>query len=169
MPRSLLDMAITTPFIHRSRAILIAGCQQGMCQPEALSESLTRRGPCRHRRLLRETIADAAGGIESLPERDFDILCSRLGLPRPSRQQLLRRPDGHYYIDRYWPEFDLCCEVHGIPHLGVQQWDADVVRQNEIVIAGPRLLVFTSFAVRYLERLVADQMMRFVRSTSRAA
>lgn len=64
---------------------------------------------------------------------------------------------------------DLCCEVHGIPHLGVQQWDADVMRQNEIVIAGPRLLVFTSFAVRYLQRLVGDQMMRFVRGTSRAA
>lgn len=169
MARSLLDMASTASSTRRGRAVLIAGCQQGLCQPRALSEALTRRGPCRHRRLIRETIADAGGGVDSLPESDFDTLCSRLGLPPPSRQRLLRRPDGHYYLDRYWAAFDLCCEVHGIPHMRVEQWDADIVRQNEIVIAGPRLLVFTSYAIRHMKSLVCDQIMRFVRAKSRAA
>lgn len=169
MARSLLDMAITSSSPRRARATLIAGCQQGLCQPQELSAALTRRGPCRHRRLIRETIADAGGGVDSLPESDFDILCSGLGLPPPSRQRLLKRHDGHYYLDRYWAEFDLCCEVHGIPHMGVQQWDADVIRQNEITIAGPRLLVFTSYAIRHLKPLVCDQILRFVRANSRAA
>jgi len=162
--RSLLDMAIRTSVERRCRVVLIAGCQQGITCPDALSDALSRRGPCRHRRLIRETIADAHGGVESLPEKEFDALCTRLGLPAPTRQRRLRRPDGHYYLDRYWAELDLCCEVHGIPHMQVPQWDADIVRQNEIAIAGSRLLVFTSYAIRHLEPLVVDQIRRFARA-----
>ena len=48
----------------------------------------------------------------------------------------------------------------------VPQWDADFIRQNEIVIAGPGLLVFTSYVVRHLKPLVSDQLTRFCGSRS---
>jgi hypothetical protein len=162
MARSLVDAAsdkASPP--QRSRAVLIAGCQQGLSRPSALFDALSRRGPCRNRALIKETIADAAGGVESLPESGFDRLCLRAGLPVATRQRVLRHPDGRFYLDRYWHALDLCVEVHGVPHMAVRQWDADLDRQNEIVIAGPRLLVFSSFAVRHLEDRVIDQLTRF--------
>ena len=161
MARSLIDAASEASAPQRTRAVLIAGCQQGLVQPPALRDALSRRGPCRRRGLIIETITDAAGGVDSLPELDFDRLCARAGLPTPSRQRVLRHPQGRYYLDRYWAALDLCVEVHGIPHMAVPQWDADLDRQNEIVIAGPRLLVFSSYAVRHMADKVVDQLRRF--------
>jgi len=166
MARSLVDAASDTTIQRRTRAVLIAGCQQGLTTPLALDDALSRRGPCRHRPLIRETIADAAGGVESLPESAFDGLCIRAGLPEPTRQRVLRHPQGRYYLDRYWRALDLCVEVHGVPHMSIRQWDDDLNRQNEITIAGPRLLVFSSFAVRHLESKVVDQLVRFARHRS---
>lgn len=161
MARSLVDAASRAVMPQRSRVLLIAGCQQGLVQPPALYDAVSRRGPCRNRGLIRETIDDAAGGVESLPELAFDRLCTRAGLPAPTRQLVLRHKDGRYYLDRYWHALQLGVEVHGVPHMAVPQWDADLDRQNEIVIAGPRLLVFSSFAVRHLEARVVDQLARF--------
>lgn len=45
----------------------------------------------------------------------------------------------------------------------VRRWDADCLRQNEVVIEGPRLLVCTSYAVRHQDRVVADQTRRLLR------
>ncbi len=166
MARSLVDAASKAPVQLRARALLIAGCQQGLTQPPALYDALSRRGPCRHRALMRETIADAAGGVESLPESAFDRLCVRAGLPEATRQRVLLHPQGRYYLDGYWRALDLCVEVHGVPHMSVRQWDDDLNRQNEIVIAGPRLLVFSSYAVRHLEATVVDQLVRFTHHRS---
>jgi hypothetical protein len=164
MARSLVDAASDKASPRqRSRAVLLAGCQQGLTTPSALFDALSRRGPCRNRALIKETLADAAGGVESLPELEFDRLSIRAGLPTPTRQRVIRHPSGRYYLDRYWREFDLCVEVHGVPHMAVSQWDADLDRQNEIVIAGPRLLVFSSFAVRHLGAKVVGQLARFAR------
>lgn len=42
------------------------------------------------------------------------------------------------YLDVEWPEYGAGCEIHGIPHMRVLNWDADLLRANEIAIAGPR-------------------------------
>ena len=163
LPRSLVDAASERVPLARSRAILLAGCQQRRVPPGDLWDALSRRGACRHRALIRETIGDAESGVQSLPERDFDRLCRRAGLPAPSRQRVVVLPKGRAYIDRRWDTYDVSCEVHGIPHLAVPRWDADLSRQNEIVIAGDGLLVFNSFAVRHRSVEVADQTARMLR------
>ena len=162
--RSLVDAASERVPLARSRAILLAGCQQRITGPDRLADALSRRGPCRHRALIRETIADVRGGVDSLPERDFDRLWRQAGLPAPSAQRLLLRPDGKAYLDRCWDRYGVACEVHGIPHMHVDRWDADLLRQNEVAIVGPRLLQFTSFAVRHRGELVIDQLTRMLRS-----
>lgn len=73
------------------------------------------------------------------------------------------RPDGRAYVDRAWEEFGVACEVHGIPHMAVARWDSDLFRQNEIVIAGERLLIFSSFAIRHTGDRVMDQSVRMLR------
>jgi hypothetical protein len=162
--RSVVDAASERIPHARARAILLAGCQQRITTAERLADALSRRGPCRHRALIRQTIGDVRGGVESLPERDFDRLWRRAGLPAPSAQRVLFRPDGRAYLDRSWDQFGVACEIHGIPHMMVGRWDADLMRQNEVAILGPRLLVFTSFAIRHRGDVVVDQLVRMLRS-----
>lgn len=142
------------------RAPLLAAVQQGLTVPARLTDALGRRGPCKHRALIAETIGDAAGGIQSLPEKEFDDIRRSRGLPTPARQRVVQRPDGRYYLDTDWTEFGISAEIHGIPHLEVRNWDADLDRHNELSIDGRRLVQFTSYTVRHLPWRVGDQLER---------
>jgi len=161
--RSVVDAASWQAAPQRARAIVLAGVQQQLVNTRALRQALSRRGPCRHRALIIQSILDAAGGIQSLPERDIDQIRRRCGLPAPTRQAPVRRPDRRYYLDIAWLEYGVAVEVHGIPHLGVRQWEQDLARANEIVIQGPRLLVFSSYAIRHEPARVGDQLVRLLR------
>lgn len=161
--RSVVDEASWSDNPRRARLLVLAGVQQRLARPAGLHDALGRRGPCRHRALIRASTLDAAGGIESLPERDFADIVARYHLPWPTRQQPVRRTDGRYFLDVGWEAFDAGCEIHGIPHLEVLRWDADLRRANEIVVSGPRLLVFSSYAIRHEQRDVADQVRALLR------
>lgn len=117
----------------------------------------------RHRGIILESIHDAGGGIQSLPEHDFDVIRRRMRLPEPTRQSVLERADGRRYLDVDWQAYGARCEVHGIAHSFAEQWDFDIDRTNEITLAGPRLLVFTSYAVRRTPERVGDQLVRLLR------
>jgi len=45
----------------------------------------------------------------------------------------------------------------------IVQWESDLSRINEITIDGPRVLVFSSYAVRRLRPRVGDQLVRMLR------
>jgi len=158
--RSVIDFASWCGNDRYAQAIVIAAFQQGLVDTRSMREALSRRGPCRRRALTVESILGAAGGIQSLPERDFDDLRRRAGLPAPSRQQRLRTPNGRYYLDVEWKQYALAVEIHGIPHQHIRQWDADVLRGNEVVIAGRKLIFFTSYAIRHEQEVVIDQLSR---------
>lgn len=164
MPRSILDAASERVPERRSRVIVLAAIQQRCTQPAALWEALTRRGRCRNRQLIVESILDADGGIESLPEREFVLQVRRLRLPEPSRQRVLQRRDGRYYLDNDWPDWGIRVEIHGIPHSEVRNWDSDLLRQNDITIEGGGLLVFSSYAIRWLGHKVEKQLRAMFRS-----
>lgn len=160
--RSLVDAASWAASDVVAREIVIAGVQQGLVRTSDLREALSRRGTCRRRALIVQSILDAAGGIQSLPERDFDEARRHAGLPQPSRQTRRRGPDGRYYLDVAWEDLDVAVEIHGIPHLAVAQWDDDLRRANELVINGDHLLIFSSFAVRHEQQRVVDQVKRLL-------
>ena len=163
--RAAVDEASWTPQARekRARAIILSVAQQRIAVPRHFREALERRGACRHRALIVESVLDAAGGIQSLPERDFDRIRIEFGLPEPTRQAKVKRDDGRYYLDVEWRAYDTACEIHGIPHLRVTQWEADLERINEITIGGPRVLVFSSYAIRRMRDRVADQLIRMLR------
>ncbi|MGH1564327.1 hypothetical protein [Mumia sp. DW29H23] len=160
--RSLVDGASWARSPSFARTLILSGVQQRLTNTRNLRDALGRRGTCKHRRIIVESILDAAGGIQSLPERDFDQIRIGRGLPAPSRQVKRRRPDGKYYLDVAWEEHDAACEIHGIGHLDVPTWSGDTLRGNEIVLDGTRLLVFTSYAVRHERDLVGDQLVRLL-------
>lgn len=162
--RSIIDLASWQTSQRRARTVVIAAFQQGLLNVRQVREALTRRGPCRHRALIVESILDASGGVQSLPERDFATIWAATGLPRPTHQRRLRRQDRHFYLDVYCESLGFGVEVHGVHHLGVSQWDADLTRANEIVIAGIPVLQFTSFAVQHEPRRVADQLLAMAAS-----
>ncbi len=158
--RSLIDAASWCASDRFARTIVIAGMQQGLANARLMHQAMERRGTCKRRSLIRESVLDAEGGIQSLPERDFDEIRLGARLPRPTRQVRVQGPDGHYFLDATWDEVDLTVEVHGAPHREISQWDADVRRGNEVAIDGRRQLVFTSFAIRREKPVVADQLLR---------
>jgi hypothetical protein len=138
--------------------------QQRLLTSATLWDALSRRGRCRNRALIAESISDADGGIESLPEHEFALLIRRLRLPEPTRQRVLRRPDGRCFLDADWEKYGVRAEIHGIPHMYVRNWDQDLSRQNDISISGGGLLVFSSFAVRRQADRVGSQLIRMLRS-----
>lgn len=162
LERSVIDAASWSPSPKRARAIVLALFQQNRTNVRRMRESLSRRGPCRHRALIKESILDAVGGIQSLPERGFDQARIAAGLPQPTRQRRVQTKDGRYYLDVWWEQFNLAVEIHGLPHLAVDQWSDDLHRTNELVIDGRRVLVFSSYAVRHEVELVIDQVRRAI-------
>lgn len=164
--RSVVDAASRSRTDRQARTLVIASFQQRMVSARTIRETLTRRGPCRRRALIVESVLDAVGGIQSLPERDFDDIRRQAGLPPPTRQVKVKGKDGRYFLDVEWSAQGIAVEIHGIPHLEVSNWDADVIRANEIVIAGRRLVAFTSYAIRHQPELVSDQLVRLFNSGS---
>ncbi len=81
----------------------------------------------------------------------------------PTRQAKHKRQDGPFYLDVEWAEYDAAVEIHGIPHIRVLQWEADLERANQITIVGPRMLMFSSCATRHEQDRVGRQLVALLR------
>lgn len=160
LARSLVDAASWSRSERRCRAIILAGVQQHLAPPDELHGALSRRGPCRHRALIGESIDDAAGGIASVPEHDFEVVPRQFRLPEPDRQAAVRRQDGRYYLDARWRAYRLAAEIHGIQHMQINTWDADLDRHNELTAGGLLVLQFSSYAVRHRKQDVGSTLTR---------
>jgi hypothetical protein len=157
--RSLVDAAAWARSDGEARVALAAGCQQRRVTPGELREVAAALPKVRRRRLILETVADIEGGAHALSEIDFLRLCRRYGLPRPGLQERRRDADGRVrYLDAYWKEWGLHAEVDGAHHMDVRQWAADMRRQNQVWIAGDRILRFPAWLVRAHPADVAAQV-----------
>jgi hypothetical protein len=164
LARSIIDAASERVPDSRSRVLVLAAVQQKRTGPPALWDALSRRGRCRNRVVIAESIADAAGGIESLPEHQYSQILAARRLPKPSRQCPVQRRDGRYFLDNEWARFSVRAEIHGIPHLAVVHWDDDLTRQNALAIERAGLLIFSSYAVRRHPRRVGEQTEAMLRN-----
>ncbi|MBB4960188.1 endonuclease domain-containing protein [Micromonospora polyrhachis] len=159
MARSLVDAAQWAGTDDEAQTIVAAGCQQRRATPAEIGAVIERMPKTRRRGLLRLTVADIAGGAEALSEIDFIRLCRRHRLPVPDQQE--RRVDAGgrtRYLDVYWRRWRLHVEVDGAHHLDARHWAADLRRQNEIWIAGDRILRFAAFDVRRRAAQVVAQV-----------
>lgn len=127
-------------------------------------EARSFRGPVRHARLIRETLADAGGGVQSLPEHDFARLVRDHGLPQPTRQARVRGSRGNYYLDAEFEPWHVCVEVDGAHHRDPRQSEYDLGRQNELVVGGRVVLRSSSYQVRQQQPQVAAMILRGLRA-----
>lgn len=144
--------------------VLAAVVQQGLTRPERLTRAVQAAPRTRHRAILLSAVQDIAQGAAALSEIDFARLCRAAGLPEPVRQAVRVEPSGRRrYLDVEWRTRNgrrWVVEVDGALHLAAQRWWNDQLRQNELVIAGDRVLRFPSVVVRCEVPLVIDQLRR---------
>lgn len=144
----------------RARTLIAMVVQQRRTTPAQVRAVLARVAPVRQSVLLLLTLADVEGGAHSLPELQFLDLVRGSGLPLPDRQVVRRRPDGRCYLDAAWERYRLAAEVDGGHHRDVATWEADVLRQDELVIDGTLVVRVLSHWVRERQPLVVDLLRR---------
>lgn len=163
--RSVLDAAGTARRSDRAAALLLAAVQQGLTRADRLQAVLNRLPRQRRRSLLRDVLLDAAGGIHSLPEREFACLVRRRSLPPPSHQAV--RPDAtgkRRYLDFAWTRYATRVEIDGSAHLEVVRNWADCERDNQLqLVVDARSLRFPAYAVRHHPERVGDLVERALR------
>lgn len=139
--------------------MLITACQQRCVMPSQVLEVLADLPKVRRRRLMRTTLADISGGAQALAEIDLLELCRRFRLPLPDQQVRRADDDGrNRYLDAYWKRWRLQVEIDGAHHMTAEHWAADMLRQNEVWIAGDRILRFPAWYVRERPSEVARQL-----------
>lgn len=157
--RSLVDAAQWARTAGEAQAIIAAGFQQRVVREDHMRAVLDRLKRARRHRLITQTLDDAAGGAHSLAEIDFLGLCRRHRLPEPSRQVIRYDSAGRRrYLDVLFEEWQIHVEIDGGQHLEVRQAWADMSRQNELWIAGERVLRFPAWAIRSEPDAVAAQL-----------
>lgn len=157
--RSVVDAAAWASSDREARAVLAAACQQRRVTPGEIFAVLSVLTRVRRRSLIRSTLADIAGGALALSEIDFVALCRRFRLPMPDLQERRRDANGRTrYLDAYWREWQVHVEVDGAHHMDVRQWAADMLRQNQVWIAGDRILRFPAWLLRTRPADVAAQL-----------
>ncbi|GIG85783.1 hypothetical protein Pen02_07190 [Plantactinospora endophytica] len=157
--RALADAAGWARSDDEARSILAAGCQQRRTTAGEIRAVAAELPKLCRRPLILRTLDDVEGGAQALSELDFVALCRRFRLPAPDLQQHRVDTSGRRrYLDAYWRRWRLHVEVDGAHHMDVRHWAADLRRQNEIWIAGDRILRFPAFLVRSRPAEVAGQV-----------
>ncbi|MDI6103596.1 DUF559 domain-containing protein [Actinoplanes sp. NEAU-A12] len=134
-------------------------CQQRRVTVTALREALALFPRIRRHRLLTETFDDLDVSAMTLGEASLMKLCRTYLLPLPELQRQRQDVDGrNRYLDAYWPDHGLQVEIDGAHHMEVDHWSADMLRQNQLWIAGDRILRFPSWLVRARPQIVAAQI-----------
>jgi hypothetical protein len=147
--RSAVDAAQWAATDSGAAAIVAACFQQRLVQAGDMHRVLDRMTRAHRRGLIRSLIDDLAGGAGSLPEAQFLALCRRAGFPRPKLQVSRRDASGRLrYLDAYFDKYAVHVEIDGGQHREVAAWWADMRRQNDLWIAGDRVLRFPSWVVR---------------------
>ncbi len=159
MARSIVDAAAWARTDDDARAVVAAAFQQRRIRADELNAVLATMPRSRRRALVAEPARLAAGGAHALSEINLVALCRRYGLPLPDQQvRRVGRAGRERYLDAYWARWRVHVEVDGSWHLEVRTWWADMQRQNDLWIAGDRVLRFPAWALIHEPEKVARQI-----------
>jgi hypothetical protein len=164
LPRAVVEsasqVAIERP--GRARALIAAAVQQRLVRPRDLRAFATMRRTLPGRRLVLETINDAAGGAHSLPELELLRGLRAAGLPEPARQRKLQHADGTWYLDNDFTAYLVTVEVNGIQHYEQLLREADDFQRAVLQISGRIVVDLSSYAVRHQQEqsmlLIAESL-----------
>lgn len=140
-------------------ALMAALVQQRLLRPDDLRGLIQPEPTLPGRRVYLGVAGDIGCGAHSLLEIDFRALARRARIPPPLGQS--RRVDSAgrvRYLDADFGSF--AAEVDGALHLRPLSWWDDMLRQNDVVIAGKPVLRFPSVMIRARPDQVIDQLRR---------
>ena len=153
--RAVVDAASDARYDNRTRALIAAAVQQGLVRPEDLLAYVERRRTLPKRALIRATILEVAGGAHSLPELQYARALRAAGLPLPTRQQRVRRPNGSWYLDNDFEPFLVTVEVNGAQHDSLLAREYDDERRGSLQVGGRLVVDLSSYTVRRRPRVAA--------------
>lgn len=159
--RALIDAAVWSTAARTACGLLAAGVQQRKTSASRLQVVLEGAGRVRHRRLLLAVLRDIDGGAQAVSELDFLRFCQRNRLPRPALQVRLDARGRRRYLDATFRRADgklIGVEIDGAAHLVVGTYWSDMIRQNDIVIGGRRVLRFPSAFVYANDQVAVSQL-----------
>jgi Protein of unknown function (DUF559) len=146
--RSIVDAARWACADEQARSIVAAAFQQRLVSGDELHRVLDRLPRVRRAGLILQTASLAAGGSHSLPELGYLALSRKAGFPEPARQVARRDAAGRRrYLDFLYEEYGVHVEIDGAQHMEVRAAWADMRRQNELWIAGERVLRFPAWLI----------------------
>jgi hypothetical protein len=159
VPRAVADAARGVNGIREVRAIVADAVQRSKC-PLAMLMAEVREGPRQGSALLRQTLAEVAGGIRSSTEGDLRDLIKRDDLPMPmfnaSRyvgDEFIARPDC------WWPDAGVAAEADSREwHLSPQDWERTLARHARMSAHGIVVLHFTPQQIRNQRAAVAANL-----------
>lgn len=169
----MVDAATWTDSPRAACGLLCAAVQQRLTTADRLLRALRQAGRVRHCVVLRAVLVDIDGGAQALSEVEFGRFLAANDLPTPRRQAVrLSEAGKRRYLDveLEGPTGELLhLEIDGAMHLLVSNYWSDMDRDNELVLAGTRLLRFPSISWRLEPEKVADQIRRGLLLTTRQA
>jgi very-short-patch-repair endonuclease len=150
--RTIVDLAGALTFAQLQNALDDA-LRRGLTTVGRLQARLDRlatnaRGTGRLRRLLTDR---SSGGVPgSALEASFARLLQRRGYVDVIRQHDVRDASGRLVarVDFAFPDAKLAIEIDGAHHADRGQWNADLARQNRLIVLGWRYLRFTGDQLR---------------------
>ena len=141
---------------------IAAAVQQRLVLPSDVHRSLATLPKLRRRSLISTVLRDVEHGAHAAGELDFLRFLRRNRLPPPDHLQRPVRTGRLRYLDAWWERQRLGVELDGAHHRTVQAWNEDVLRSNDLMVAGRRervlLLRYTTSNLRHDGARVAAQL-----------
>ncbi len=163
--QSVIDAAAWQPHPRFAATIVAAAVQQQLVGASELEAALRSVGRVRHKRFIREAVADAATGAHSASELDLARLCRQSGIAQPARQVRRRDSSGRWrYLDAEWDlghGESVVLEVDGSQHMDAAQWQDDIRRERAVVVGRKWVLRATAFEVRHEPGFLIRDLLAF--------
>ncbi|GAA4753886.1 hypothetical protein GCM10023350_44020 [Nocardioides endophyticus] len=138
--------------------VLLLAVQQRLTDATSVGSELLRIRRDRRRLLLHSIVNELLDGAQTLGEIDIAVLLRQRGLPPPTRQALRRDRRGRYFLDLYWPAYQLVVEIDGIHHAWIENLVGDALRQNALALDGDTVLRIPLLGLRLQPDDFLDQI-----------
>lgn len=159
---AVLHAAAWAPSDRAAETFVAVAVQQQLVDPAQARHLLLRTSRLPRRRLLLQVLDDVEQGAHARGELDLLQLLREQSLPAPDRLQMRARTDRRYYLDAWWEKQRVAVELDGAHHRDVAQWEADLLRSNDVLTSrsavGAVVLRFTLGRLRHDRARVAQQL-----------
>ena len=139
-----------------------AAVQQRLVLPRDLRRALDDLPRLPRRALVATVLDDVELGAHAASELALLRFLRRHRLPPPDQLQRPVRAGGLRYLDAWWERQRVAAELDGAHHRDVASWEDDLLRANDVLVAGRAgssvLLRFTTGNLRHDGARVAAQL-----------